>query len=367
MGIDTVSKIKFHKSSEQGYIMAKIYGSRWQIKKDLGEGGQGITYLVKDKNNDEDTNYVLKRLKNNKRIDRFKDEIRAVEKLSHENIVKLVDYNLESDPPYLVTEYCSGGSLPNAKPFWREQPTIALKLFKQICVGVAEAHAKGIIHRDIKPHNIFLETEKGPAVVGDFGICYIEDDGNRFTLTDEAVGARNYIAPELADGRVSKVSKHSDVYSLGKVLYWLISGNIFDREKHREKRWDLRGWNEVARGGFGDWTNVYLEHVNRILDRMIQYDPADRFHLDSILLLVDQAIHLIQREYNPIAKDIWPPCKYCGQGQYELRVKGSDAEKLKPFGIGPIGEADWRILVCNSCGHIQTFRIEQASRREWWD
>ena len=77
------------------------------------------------------------------------------------------------------------------------------------------------------------------CVSGYKGICFIADDGTRITLTDEAVGARRYTAPELEDGRAEDVTAAADVYSLGKVLYWLMAGRVFDREKHRDPRFDL--------------------------------------------------------------------------------------------------------------------------------
>ena len=88
----------------------------------------------------------------------------------------------------------------------------------KICEAVDHAHRQEprIIHRDLKPDNIYLRTKNGPAVVGDFGICWIERDGTRITLTDEAVGARDYMAPEIEDGRADKVSVKSDIYSLAK-------------------------------------------------------------------------------------------------------------------------------------------------------
>lgn len=94
----------------------------------------------------------------------------------------MIDFNLAADKPYLVTEYCAGGSLSKAEPFWLKSPIIALELFEQICSGVAYAHNQNIIHRDIKPANIFLRTTTGPAVVGDFGICFLEEDGTRLTF-----------------------------------------------------------------------------------------------------------------------------------------------------------------------------------------
>jgi serine/threonine-protein kinase len=183
--------------------MAKMYGERWETKSSLGEGGQGIAYLVVDKNGEQNTEYVLKRLKNLDRIERFKQEIEAVRNLSHPNIINLIDFNLDTNQPYLVTEYCPGGSLEQAQkdnPFWHDSPIVALRLYLEILDGVAYAHSNQIIHRDLKPENIFLREKNGSPVIGDFGICFFEDNGTRITLSEEKVGPRNFIAPELEDG-----------------------------------------------------------------------------------------------------------------------------------------------------------------------
>jgi serine/threonine protein kinase len=77
------------------------------------------------------------------------------------------------------------------------------------------------------------------AAVGDFGLCFFEETGERFTLLEEAVGPRWYMAPELESGRVGTVLPASDVYSLGKLLYWMLATRIFARERHRELEYDL--------------------------------------------------------------------------------------------------------------------------------
>jgi len=341
--------------------MASVYGERWEVVKSLPEGGQAHVFLVKDLRGGGETRYVLKRLKNINRIERFKREIEAIRNLQHENIVRSIDFNLGEGKPYFVTEFCEGGSLAEGEPFWRGFPLRALELFRQICEGVAHAHRQGIIHRDLKPENIFLRTKEGPAVVGDFGICFVEDDGTRVTLIEEAVGSRLFIAPELEDGRVLEVSSKADTYSLGKLLYWLMSGGrVFSRERHRERDWDLKGYNHAAPSW---WNNIYLEHVNRLLDFMIRPDPGERIVADNVLTELAKVTRWVSKEFTPISKEIKQPCVYCGYGHYVLQAKGA---QVRNFGFTPVGNPDWRILTCDACGHVQAFRVDQAQRQDWW-
>lgn len=185
--------------------MSRVIGERWRIHGSLPEGGQAHTFKVSDTRGGEDKFYVLKHLKNIQRLVRFRQEIEAVRNLVHKNIVHLIDFNLEDSSPYIVTEYCTGGSLDVAQPFWKDSPRRAFEVFEQICAGVSFAHSREIVHRDLKPANIFLRGPEGPAVVGDFGICFVDDLGHRMTLTEEAGGARFYMAPELEDGRLDKI------------------------------------------------------------------------------------------------------------------------------------------------------------------
>jgi eukaryotic-like serine/threonine-protein kinase len=171
-------------------------------------------------------NAVLKRIRNPARNARFAREVAALRALSHPNVVRYIDADLSGPKPYLVMEYCEGRSLADVEHRLVGDPLAALDLFVQICDGVAAAHERGIVHRDLKPANVLLRGTSGQAVVADFGIVYLADN-ERLTATAEAVGARHFIAPELADGRSDSVDPRSDVYSLGKLLYWLLAGRSF--------------------------------------------------------------------------------------------------------------------------------------------
>lgn len=242
--------------------------TRWAYKSHLQLGGQAHTYIVRDKQ-EEYGDCVLKRLRDPTNIGRFRREIEASCKLQHQNIVKVIDADgLDHNPPYLVTEYCSAGTLEDCD-LSAKTVVDRLQMFIAICDGVAHAHSKGITHRDLKPANVFQRTD-GTPVIGDFGMCFLDDDNQRFTIYDQVGGARGgYTAPELRDGRAEEVTAKTDVYSLGKLLYWLLARRSFDREAHRDARFDLTTGDRHQ--------DSEIEIVYELLDKSIALDPRSRF------------------------------------------------------------------------------------------
>ena len=340
--------------------MAQIFGERWQVQEGLTESGQSWTYLVIDITEAVEGLHVLKRLRNPRRLERFAQEIGALQNLNHENIVSLVDFNLEEERPWFVQEYCPGGDLQNYVIGHKDlDPDRALGLFIQATSGLVHAHDKGKIHRDIKPANVFLRAEHGPAVLGDFGLCWTEDSGERLTLTEEAVGSFHYMAPELRDGRVDEPSWRGDIYSLGKVLYFMLSGGrSFDREIHREE-----GRNLVTLRG-----DYLMEHVNYILDKMITFEPDERSPAKEVLDHALSARKLIGGAFSPLSTDVLTRCSFCGVGVYKP-IADSDGAFQSFFGFlpGAVSNAkrDWRMLACDHCGNIKFFALSQ-SKSKWW-
>ena len=215
---------------------------KWQGEQ-FAQGGQAVVYLVTNvEDQDDGHEYILKRLKNRNRIERFEREVEVLQSLDHQNVAPVIDFDLDADPPYYVMPYYRGGSLAQVEPYRDRSVPQLMDLFGQICDGVAAAHSRKILHRDLKPDNVFVDGDRnGNAIVGDFGLCLVQDEA-RLTKTSEAVGARYYMAPELEDGRSDNCTERSDIYSLGKLLYWLLSfGRIFAREKHRDKDYELVG------------------------------------------------------------------------------------------------------------------------------
>ena len=155
---------------------------------------------------------------------RFYDESQAVAMLSHPNIVAVYDVSRSDDLEYIVMELIDGISLKQYmqkkgnKLNWRE----ALHFITQIVKGLGHAHSRGIIHRDIKPHNIMVLRD-GSVKVADFGIARLASAGHS-TLTQETLGSVHYISPEQARG--SHIDARSDLYSAGVVLYEMITGRL---------------------------------------------------------------------------------------------------------------------------------------------
>ncbi len=338
------------------------YG-KWEIVRSLTEGGQAHTFLVRNSEGSSDTDlYVLKRLKNPERLGRFTREIETGLRLVHPNLIKVIDFDIEGQRPYLVCEYCEGGDLRSKGVGQGFGPIGGLKFLHLICQGVAHAHEKGVIHRDLNPKNIFLDRENRP-VVGDFGICFLDEQGERLTMTEEAVGPRLYIAPELEDGRIDQVSQRSDIYSLGKLLYWLITGTEFAREKHRHDEFDLSKKLKDPR----------MEHVNRLLDKMVATDPSARFPSTvEVINELEEAISMLENGFNVVAPNIEQRCLYCGKGSYQLVASGNPQTGYGPiegFGMTVRGRATmiWRVCVCDNCGNLQFFRPDCAHNPRIWD
>ena len=203
------------------------YLGRYYLAERLGEGGMAVVYKAHDTRLERDV--AIKIIRSGafpadalgEVLKRFEREAKALAKLSHPNIVKVHDYGEHEGSPYLVMEYMPGGTLRKilGKPIpWQ----IALRLLLPVARGVEYAHQRGIVHRDIKPANILI-TESGDPMLSDFGIAKLfeADQTTNLTGTGMAVGTPEYMAPEQWDG---KPNPQSDLYSLGIVLYEMVTG-----------------------------------------------------------------------------------------------------------------------------------------------
>ena len=199
---------------------------RYRIVRSLGEGGMANVYLAHDLILDRDVAVKLLRLDlrdDPKTIKRFQREALATTELVHPHIVSLYDVGEENGMQYLVMEYVKGMDLKN---YIKENFPLPLQqvidIMEQILSAVATAHAHNIIHRDLKPQNILID-EQGNAKITDFGIAVALSE-HTMTQTNTILGSVHYLSPEQARG--SMATKQSDIYSLGIILYEMLTGSV---------------------------------------------------------------------------------------------------------------------------------------------
>ncbi|HHY90139.1 MAG TPA: Stk1 family PASTA domain-containing Ser/Thr kinase [Clostridiales bacterium] len=213
-------------------MIGKVLGNRYEIVERIGGGGMALVYKAKCRllNRFVAVKILRPEFTNDEEfVSKFKRESQAAASLSHPNIVNIYDVgNDENDIYYIVMEYIKGKTL---KQIIREKgvldPETAIHIAKQIALALEHAHSNHIVHRDIKPHNILI-TEDGRVKVTDFGIARAVTSST-VTNTGNVIGSVHYFSPEQARG--GYVDKKSDIYSLGIVLYEMITGRVpFDGE-----------------------------------------------------------------------------------------------------------------------------------------
>lgn len=343
--------------------VSEQYG-KWKVVKSIGEGGQARVFRVTDSSGVSSEDRVLKRLKNvdnAERRERFKREIEATQAIEHPNVLRILDHDLTADQPYYVAELCEGGSLEDcgAKRF-KADVEAAVEVLRPIVDALIAAHQSGVIHRDVKPANILFRKDGAP-VIGDFGICHMEG-GHQVTLSDQGIGSRNYIAPEMESGRhhLGPPSDRTDVYSLGKVLYWMISGGrIFAREDHRSNSLvELLG-------------DQRFEHVHGLLDRMVLENPKSRDPMPAVGERLKQVARLVRDNFAPLCLSLGIQCRFCGIGRYD-RYPTLPGQAVPELGLSPVIGSDVRVLHCTHCGHVELFQFVKKpggkiEEEIWWE
>lgn len=190
----------------------------------LGQGGNAVVY--KGYHREIDRFLAIKVLRPDYRVDpkfveRFKLEARVIARLQHPHIVPLYDYGNEKDVWYLATAYIQGGTLDTVIAKGAMPLRQVDKILREIVSALDYAHRNGVIHRDMKPSNILLDTE-GHALLADFGIVKIAGTGTTLTGTGNVLGTPAYIAPEQGQGH--PIDYRADIYSLGVVVFEMLTG-----------------------------------------------------------------------------------------------------------------------------------------------
>jgi len=214
------------RSQSTGDLPSSFAAGRYTVKRFLGEGGKKRVYLAHDTTLDRDVAFALIKTDglDDPGRERIAREGQAMGKLgTHPHLVTVFDLGDEDGQPYMVTELMGGGDVEGAieqAPDHKLPLPQALTIAEQVCQGLEFAHEKGIVHRDLKPGNVWL-TADGVAKIGDFGLA-VAIDRTRLTHAGMMIGTVSYMPPEQATG--GEVTPRSDLYSLGAMLYELVTG-----------------------------------------------------------------------------------------------------------------------------------------------
>jgi serine/threonine-protein kinase len=207
-------------------LIGKVFSKRYEVKRRIGAGGMSIVYQAVDILLDRSVAVKILRdqyCEDEQNIRFFQNEARSIAALSHPNIVKIFDIGKEEQHYFIVMEYLEGKTL---KEIIQEKapmdPIEAITLVRGILRALEHSHKKGIIHRDIKPHNIMLDKEHKVKVT-DFGIAR-NAGASTVTYSGQMVGSVYYISPEQAKGE--RTTSATDIYSTGAVLYEMLTGKV---------------------------------------------------------------------------------------------------------------------------------------------
>jgi serine/threonine protein kinase len=208
-----------------GPALPTVLAERYQLDRSLGNGGMGEVFEATDLTLHRSVAVKLlspSLVQDEPARARFLREARALARVNSPHVVAVYDAGEDDERPYLVMELVEGTTLEHElERSGRLEPARAVAIAKDIASGLASAHEQGIVHRDVKPSNVFL-TPSDAAKVGDFGIARLERPDATLTLTGQTFGSPPYVAPEQATG--GTVDARADLYSLGCVLFQMLVG-----------------------------------------------------------------------------------------------------------------------------------------------
>ncbi len=199
----------------------------YQILEEIGRGGMGVIYRARQRHSRRIV--ALKRIlsyhaDSQETLARFRREAQAAASLDHPNILPIYEVSeCDDGMPFFSMKFAGGGSLLDAAPALRGEPRRAVASIAKVARAVQYAHGQGILHRDLKPGNILLDG-RGEPLVSDFGLAKWLDTSSHLTRTLTIFGTPGYIAPEQVNGSAGKLGPASDVYSLGAILFDLLTG-----------------------------------------------------------------------------------------------------------------------------------------------
>ncbi|MFQ5790635.1 MAG: protein kinase, partial [Acidobacteriota bacterium] len=268
------------------------FGNRYEILELIGEGGMGRVYRARDL--ELDKTIALKAIRNESGtgpevVRRFKQELLLARKITHKNVVRIYDLGEANGIKFFTMELIRGKSLKQVLRQQRKLPVEeVLPMARQILSALEEAHAQGVVHRDLKPQNIMVDAEGVPHIM-DFGIAR-SVDGASMTSTASVLGTPDYISPEQVSGE--SASAQSDLFSFGVILYEMLTGELPFQADTPVARVFMRLTKKPAPPR--EWNPEIPRYLERIIlkclevDRVLRYQSAgealadlDREQVDS--------------------------------------------------------------------------------------
>ncbi len=309
--------------------MSKVLANRYELLGRVGEGGMSVVYKAKDRLLNRFV--AVKILKpefigDQKFIDSFRRESQNAASMSHPNIVNIYDVGREGNIHYIVMELIEGKALSD---YIKDQGPMAypkvIALSKQIAAALAFAHKNHIIHRDVKPHNVMI-TPNGTAKITDFGIAKAVNAATIVDNTDGIVGSVHYFSPEQARG--GYVDEKSDIYSLGIVMYEMLTGQVpFDGDNPVNIALQHINSEMVPPSQLVDGVPPALEHI--IMKCCDKY-PVNRYASAEDLI---EALNNLDFVSSVVGDSV-----LMGGGAAAGREK---ARRQEPKGRGPLVETDY--------------------------
>src|SRR5256885_11124898 len=267
-----ISRVISSVEDEGRFLPGTLLGGRYRIIALLGRGGMGEVYRAMDLTLGQSV--ALKFLpeaasKNQRLLERFHGEVRVARLVSHPNVCRVYDIGEIDGMPFISMEYVDGEDLASLLTRIGRLPSDkALEAGRKLCAGLAAAHDRGVIHRDLKPQNIMI-NKRGDVVIMDFGLAAIAD---QLTGAEVRNGTPAYMAPEQLRG--DGVTHRSDIYALGLVLYELFTGKRPYEAKTLQHLIDQQESAHLA-----SMTSVAIDvdpAVDRITRRCLDPDPLKR-------------------------------------------------------------------------------------------
>lgn len=264
----------------------KLIAGRYEVVSRLGVGGMSVVYLAYDPKMDRHVAIKLLRTTGSQEemVLRFHREAKTASQLNHPKIIKIYDFGVDGDEPYMVLEHLEGDSLDEyldkeGRLSWADTAEIVV----QICEGMSNAHKNNVVHRDLKCSNIMLTGTRNPTdnlKILDFGIAKVtEVTDKELTQTGLLIGSPNYMSPEQGLGQ--DIDQRSDIYSLGCMIYQMLTGvKPFDADNSIDI---VLNQIEKPAPALVDAGYLFDEPIEKLVAKCLEKNPCDRFeNMDAL-------------------------------------------------------------------------------------